>query len=87
MAAIAEETPIGRITHYYSHLNAGIVEFTGADLNIGDVVHIKESHTDFRQPVESLQIENRDVTHADEGNSVGMKVKEKVRVHDPVFLV
>lgn len=87
MAAIAEEKLIGRITHYYSHLNVGIVELTGADLNIGDVVHIKGSRTDIRQPVESLQIHKRDIAHADMGNSIGMKVKEKVRVRDRVFLV
>ncbi len=87
MAASAEEKLVGRITHYYSHLSVGIIELTDADIHIGDVVHIKGSHTDFRQPVESLQIENRDVTQADKGNSVGMKVKEKVRVHDLVFVV
>jgi translation elongation factor EF-1alpha len=86
MTGEAEEKLIGRITHYYSHLSVGIIELTSADLNVGDVVYIKGSHTDFKQPVKSLQIEHEDVNHADKGNSVGIKVQEKVREHDQGFL-
>jgi translation elongation factor EF-1alpha len=87
MAAKTEEKPLGRITHYYSHLGVSIIELTGGDLNVGDIVHIKGKHTDFTQTVDSIQIEHKNISHAEKGKSVGIKVKEKVREHDQVFRV
>jgi putative protease len=87
MAAKAGEELIGRITHYFSNLSVGIIELTGGELNIGDVIHIKGKHTDFTQSVDSMQLEHQSVSHAGKGKSVGIKVKEKVREHDQVFRV
>jgi hypothetical protein len=83
----ATEKLVGQITHYYSHLHVGIIEITETGLVVGDRVHIKGKHTDFIQPVESLQVEHTDVSHADIGKSVGMRVLEKVREHDRVYVV
>jgi hypothetical protein len=80
-----QEKPIGRITHFYSHLSVGIIELTEDELNVGDTIHIKGAHTDFSQTVDSMQLEHQSVIHADKGKSVGIKVKEKVREHDQVF--
>ncbi|HEV8341460.1 MAG TPA: translation elongation factor-like protein [Candidatus Binatia bacterium] len=87
MAAKSEETLIGRITHYYSHLSVGIIELTGGALKVGDTIHIKGTHTDFNQTVDSIQIEHQNVSRAEKGKVVGIKVKEKAREHDQVFLV
>ena len=87
MAAKSEETLIGRITHYYSHLSVGIIELTGGELNVGDTIHIKGKHTDFTQAVDSIQIEHQSVPRAEKGKVVGIKVKDKVREHDQVFRV
>ena len=87
MAAKSEERLIGRITHYYSHLSVGIIELTGGELKVGDAIHIKGVHTDFTQNVDSIQVEHQNVTRAEKGKSVGVKVKEKVREHDQVFAV
>ncbi len=87
MAAKSQETLIGRITHYYSHLSVGIIELTDGELKVGDTIHIKGKHTDFTQSVDSIQIEHQNVPHAEKGKVVGIKVKEKVREHDQVFRV
>ena len=87
MANGTSETPVGRVTRYYSHLNVGVIELTDGDLNVGDTIHIKGKHTDFTQTVDSIQIEHQNVTHADKGNLVGVVVREKVREHDQVFRV
>jgi putative protease len=85
MAAKSEEKLLGRITHYYSHLSVGIIELTAGELKVGDTIHIKGNHTDFNQTVDSIQIEHQNVTRAEKGKVVGIKVKEKVREHDQVF--
>jgi len=87
MAAKSQETLIGRITHYYSHLSVGIIELTAGELKVGDTIHIKGKHTDFTQTVDSIQIEHQTMTHAEKGKVVGIKIKEKVREHDQVFRV
>ncbi len=87
MAAGAEEKLIGRITHYYSHLSVGIIELTEGELKVGDVIHVRGTHTDFTQTVESIQVVHQSVSHAEKRRSAGIKVKDKVREHDQVFRV
>lgn len=87
MVAQATEIPIGHITHYFSHLGVGIIELTEGELKLGDTIHVKGTHTDFTQTVDSMQVEHQNVTRAEKGKVVGIKVKEKVREHDRVFRV
>ena len=84
---VQKEELIGRITHYYSHLSVCIIELTGGELRVGDVIHIKGEHTDLIQTVDSMQIEHQNVSQAENGKVVGVKVKVKVREHDQVFRV
>jgi putative protease len=81
---MAEEKSIGKISHYFSGINVGIIELTDS-LKVGDKVHLKGSSTDFEQPVNSLQIDRKDVGEAKAGDAVGIKVDQKVREGDEVF--
>jgi translation initiation factor IF-2 len=78
------EAVVGRIVHYYPRINVGIVELTNGEINVGDLIHVYGKHTDFVQPVHSLQINHQNVSHADQGRSVGIKVKGRVREDDEV---
>lgn len=75
---------IGHITHFFDHLNVAALTLT-EPLRVGDTIHILGHSTDFKQKVTSLQIEHRDVTEANPGDDVGMKVIQKVHAHDKVF--
>jgi len=81
-----QEKEIGVISHYYNHLSVGIVELT-APLRTGDTVHILGAHDDFTQTVKSIEIDHQRVESAFKGDSVGIRVSEKVHPHDKVFLV
>ena len=50
-------------------------------------IHIKGNTTDFEDTVASMQIERKDVKNASKGDHIGIKVPEKVRPNDTVFLV
>jgi translation initiation factor IF-2 len=78
------EAIVGRIVHYYPRLNVGIVELSNGEMNVGDLIHVHGKRTDFIQPVDSMQIDHRFVSHADKGRNVGIKVKDKVRHDDQV---
>jgi len=81
------EEEIGRITHFFSHLNVGIILVTHGTVQAGDKLHFKGHTTDFYETVESMQKEHAAVSQAAKGESVGVKVKEPVREHDLVFKI
>lgn len=81
-----EEKEIGAITHYFGNINVGIIELSDA-LKIGETIHIKGHATDITQNVDSMQIEHAGVSEAKKGDSVGIKVTEKVHPKDKVFKV
>lgn len=80
-----EEKPVGKIVHYYSNLGVGIIELSDS-LKVGDQIHIKGKTTDFEQTVESMQIEHESVQEAKKGDVIGLKVRERVREGDEVYL-
>jgi hypothetical protein len=51
---------------------------------LGDVIHVQGKQTNLVQPVDSLQIDHQNISHADKGRRVGIKVKDKVRNRDQV---
>ena len=80
------EKEIGKITHYYSHLNVGIVELKDM-LKVGEEIRIKGHATDLTQKVDSIQIEHQSVPEAKAGDVIGIKVAGYVRQHDSVYKI
>ena len=81
-----QEQEIGKITHYYGNISVGIIELSDI-LKIGETIHIKGYSSDFNQGVDSMQIEHANVTEAKVGDSIGIKVAQKVHPGDKVFKV
>jgi len=80
------EQEIGKISHYYNHLEVGIIDLT-APLKVGDTIRIKGNTVDCTQQVSSMRIEFTDVTEAKAGDLIGVKVEQKVHEEDSVFKV
>ena len=81
-----EEKLVGKITHYFSKIQVAIIELT-EEIKIGDKIHIKGHNTDFEQDITSMQIDRVDVEKAKKGDAIGLKVDEKVREGDEVYLI
>ena len=74
-----EEKPIGKVTHYFSHINVAVINLSGT-LKEGDTIRIAGGeNTDFNQEIDSMEVGHKKVKTAKKGDSVGMKVNEKVR--------
>ena len=86
-APLPGEVRVGIVTHYYSHLSVAIVQMESGTLREGDTVHIKGHTSDFRQRVDSLEIDRVRVPEARAGQVLGMRVKEHAREHDVVYKV
>jgi len=56
-------------------------------LTVGQNIHIKGANDDFTQPVLELQYEREQIQQGGKGQSVGIKVNQKVHENDRVFLV
>ena len=79
------EIPIGKVTHYFPHVQAGVLKITKGLLQVGDTVNIKGHTTNFTQVIESMQIDHVPVTKAEKGAEIGLKVTSRVRNGDLVF--
>lgn len=75
---------VGKVTHFYPKIHVAVVELE-LPLSVGDRIHIDGRTTHLEEVVESMQIEHREITHADPGQSVGLKVCERVREADIVY--
>ncbi len=81
------ELRVGVVTHYYTHLGVAVIRLEADSLRVGDTVHIRGHTSDFRQRVESMQIEHQPVTEVRAGQEFGLKVVDHAREHDVVFKV
>ena len=79
-----EVVKIGRVTHFFSKISVAVIELT-TPLSIGDTIVFKGPNTDFEQVVDSMQIEHENVEKAKAGQSVGLKVTQRVRETDAVY--
>ena len=81
------ERLIGAVTHYFGKPGVAALTLTDGGLAVGDTIHIMGATSDFTQTVESLQIEHEAVTEGRIGDQVGIKVAERARVHDKIYVV
>ena len=81
-----ELVEVGRVSHYFSKISVAVIELT-APLAVSNRILIKGSTSDLEQAVDSMQIEHENVQRAEAGQSIGLKVKERVRENDVVYKV
>ncbi|MBN2466701.1 MAG: translation elongation factor-like protein, partial [Deltaproteobacteria bacterium] len=74
-----EEKEVGKIVGYFAKISVAAIEITDGELRTGDTIHITGHTTNFEQAVDSMQVENQSVSVAKVGDSVGIKVKDRVR--------
>jgi translation initiation factor IF-2 len=80
------EEEIGKVMDFFAHPVVAGIDLTGT-LKVGDRVHIKGHTTDLELTVDSMQINNVNVNEAKRGDSVGIKVPERVRSGDTVYKI
>ena len=79
-----DKKEIGRITHYFPKIGVAVVVL-GADLNKGDLVTIGGKSEPFDQTIQSIQIENQEISMAKKGQMVGLKVEKPVHEGDIIW--
>ena len=77
---------VGTVTHYFDHINVAVLSLS-ASIGLGDSLHFLGHATDFKQEVQSMQIEHKAVEAAKPGDDVAIQVAQRVRPNDSVFKV
>ena len=77
---------LGKVSHYYGKAGVAIVELQ-EELKVGDRIRVTRGDHSFDQEVASMQEEYKPVERAAKGDSVGIKVDEKVHEGAQVYLL
>jgi len=80
------EEEIGKVSDFFARPVVAGIQLT-ATLKVGDTIKIKGHTTDLEQAIDSMQIDNVNVTEAKAGDAVGIKVSDRVRRGDTVYKV
>ena len=82
-----EKERVGHVIDYFAKIGVAAIDIDSGEIRIGDTLHFGGHTTDFSQEVESMQIEKEQVDSARAGDSVGIKLEERVRGGDEVYKV
>jgi putative protease len=80
------EVEIGHVSDFFARPVVAGITLTGT-LKVGDTIHIKGHTTDIELTVESMQINNVNVTEGKAEDAIGIKVPDRVRAGDHVYKV
>ena len=75
---------VGKVAHFFTKIDVAVIDVTDT-ISVGDQIFIKGPTTDIEQTIDSMEIEHEKVKQAAAGQSVGMKVKGRVREKDVVY--
>lgn len=77
---------VGSVTHYFAKISVAVIELSDA-LSVGDRILIKGMTTNVEQAVDSMQIEHKNVEKVEAGQSIGLKVDDRVREGDTIYKI
>jgi selenocysteine-specific translation elongation factor len=80
------EEEVGKVSDFFARPVVAGIELTST-VKVGDKLHIKGHTTDMEMTVDSMQIDNVNVEEARAGDSVGIKVVDRVRRGDAIYKV
>jgi len=80
------EEEVGKVSDFFAKPVVAGIDLAGT-LKAGDKIHIKGHTTDMEMVIASMQIDNENVSEAKKGESVGVKVPDRVRAGDTVYKV
>lgn len=82
-----EKMKLGRVFKYFAKPMVAAIQIEEGTLKVGDKIAIQGATTDLTLTVESMEIDGNPIQEANTGQSVGIKVAERVRPNDFVYKV
>ena len=83
---MAEKKLIGEVTHFFTNISVAVIKLKDT-LKEGEKILIEGATTNLEQEAKSMQIEHKEVKEAKKGQSIGLKVQDRVREGDKVYKI
>lgn len=83
---VEEKKLVGKVTHYYTKIGVAVIDLIDT-LAVGDKISIEGKTTNLQQIVNSMQIQHKNIKNASKGDSIGLKVIDRVRNGDNVYKI
>jgi len=80
------EELVGTVSDFFARPVVAGIEMIGT-LKVEDKIHILGHTTDLEMVIESMQIDNVNVTETKSGDSGGIKVSDRARSGDKIYKV
>ncbi len=81
------EEEVGVVIKFFAKPSVAAVKVTKGTIKKGDILKYKGHTTEFTEEVKSMEIDNQPVDEATVGDTIGVKVAERVRENDKVYRV
>ena len=78
---------VGKVVHYYPKIKVAEIKLSDHILQLGQQILIEGNTTYIEQAVDSMQINKKDIKNGKKGERIAMRVKNRVRINDKVFLL
>jgi putative protease len=86
VSLMGEKKQIGVVTRYFHKIGVAAIMLEDS-LTVGSKVSIEGSTTNFEQEVSSMQVNREDIQEGKKGQEIAIKVKDRVRENDVVYLM
>ncbi|MHA1925471.1 MAG: translation elongation factor-like protein [Candidatus Thorarchaeota archaeon] len=83
---MGEKKQIGVITRYFHKIGVAAIMLEDT-LTVGNKISIEGTTTNFEQEISSMQVDREDIQEGNKGQEIAIKVKDRVRENDAVFLL
>jgi translation initiation factor IF-2 len=77
---------IGIITRYFHKIGVAAIMLED-NLKVGNTISIEGTTTNFEQEISSMQVDRVDIQEGKKGQEIAIKVKDRVRENDVVYLI
>ena len=77
---------IGQVAHYFGNIGVAVIKLSDK-LKSGDTIRIVGGETDFTQEIDSMEVEHEKIKEGKKGDSVGLKIDQKVHEGYRVYKV
>ncbi|MFQ5832571.1 MAG: hypothetical protein ACE5H4_07705 [Candidatus Thorarchaeota archaeon] len=83
---MSEKKLVGVVTRYFAKINVAAIMLEDS-LKVGNKISIEGTTTSFEQMVSSMQIDRADIEKGKAGQEIAIKVADRVREKDRVYLL
>lgn len=81
------EIKIGEVVKFFAKPSVAAIKMTEGELAVGDTVRFTGHTTDLTHIIDSIEVNNQKINKAAVGDFVGVKIADRVRPGDEVFIV